>query len=261
MFKSFFRKSAPQAIDLDNVQAIFFDLDGTLVDVDMQLFVAGYLRRLTEQMSAQFDPARAARVLHQAVAAMFANTDAEKTLEDILYEVLYVELAMSAQEYRQSLERFCREGLDSLSPLVKGHPLSSQLIDLSLMRGWKVVLATNPIFPRVVVDARLKWGNLDRDAFHHVTSYETAHFCKPSPAFFEELLESMEVPAEACLMVGNDVLHDLSASQVGIRTCLLTPWCIKRPGVSFQADWQGSHEELLALLDSNGQERPLSRLT
>lgn len=252
MFPSFSRKSEQRTISLENVQAVFFDLDGTLIDIDMPLFVAGYLRRLTEQMSAQADPARASRVLHQAVAAMFANTDTEKTLEAILYEVLQKELSMSAGDYLAALGRFCREGLDSLRPLVKGHPLSSQLIDISLARGWTVVLATNPIFPRAVVDARLDWGALDPEAFHYVTSYETAHFCKPSPAFFEELLERIEVPAQACLMVGNDVLHDLSASQVGIRTCLLTPWCIRRPGVAFKADWQGGHGELLALLGADG---------
>ena len=126
-----------------------------------------------------------------------------------------------------------------------GHPLAKDLVEASLSRGWQVALATNPIFPRSVVDARLAWGELDGEAFHHISSYENAHFCKPNPAYFEELLAELNVSAHACLMIGNDVLHDLSASQVGIRTCLLTPWCIKRPGVAYKADWQGRHEELL----------------
>src|SRR5210317_902624 len=112
MFRSFFRKSGRQGMNLDNVQAVFFDLDGTLVDVDMELFVGGYLRRLTERMGDRAEPARAARVLHQAVAAMFANSDADKTLEQILYEVLQVELSMPAEEYQASLEQFCRQDLD-----------------------------------------------------------------------------------------------------------------------------------------------------
>ncbi|RLB64415.1 MAG: HAD family hydrolase, partial [Deltaproteobacteria bacterium] len=77
-------------------------------------------------------------------------------------------------------------------------------------------------------------------------------FCKPSPVFFEEILDRLQVPAEACLMVGNDALHDLSASQVGMQTCLLTPWCIKRSGARFKADWEGDHEELLSLIESEG---------
>ena len=250
MFQSLFRKSGQKKLDLSNIQAVFFDLDGTLIDVDMHQFIPGYLRRLTDYMRDQVSPTRAIQALHSAVAAMFANTDADRTLESILLEVLDVELSISPQRYAECLKRFYQNDLEALRPLVTGHPLSSQLIESSLGRGWKVVLATNPIFPRVVIDARLTWGELDGEAFHHVTAYETAHFCKPSPSFFEELLCQLQLPAEACLMVGNDTLHDLSASQVGIKTCLLTEWSIRRSGACFKANWEGNHEELLALIES-----------
>ncbi len=250
-------------IDLSNIQAVLFDLDGTLVNTDMNLFVSGYLRRLTEHMSDQISPMRATQTLHHAVAAMFANTDAGRSLESILFEVLQSELAISPEWYVECLAQFCQDDLESLRPLVTGHPLSSQLIESSLARGWKVVLATNPIFPRVIIDARVRWGELDGDAFHHVTAYETAHFCKPSPLFFEEIMGRLQLPATACLMVGNDTLHDLAASQVGMQTCLLTPWAVKRPGACFEADWQGRHEELLALLEkpTNASAGNSSRLT
>ncbi len=250
MFSLFMRKGRAKQLDLDSIQAVFFDLDGTLVEVDMHRFVPSYLLRLTQQMSDQVDPARATRALHRAVAAMFANTDADKTLESILLEVLQSELAMSPGAYEASLERFCRNDLDSLRHLVSGHPLSPRLVEASLERGWQVVLATNPIFPRAVIDARIAWGALDGGAFHYVTTYETAHFCKPNPGFFEELLDRLQLPASACLMIGNDTLHDLAACQVGMQTCLLTPWRIHRPDAHFTADWQGSHEELLAMIAS-----------
>jgi FMN phosphatase YigB (HAD superfamily) len=252
MFSLFRRKGRTKQLDLDSIQAVFFDLDGTLVDVDMHRFVPSYLLRLTEQMGDQVDPARATRALHRAVAAMFANADADKTLECILLEVLQSELSMSPGAYAASLERFCRKDLESLRPLVSGHPLSPRLVEASLERGWQVVLATNPIFPRAVIDARIAWGALDGGAFHHVTAYETAHFCKPNPGFFEELLARLQIPAAACLMIGNDTLHDLAACQVGMQTGLLTPWRIHRPDAHFTADWQGSHEELLAMIAANG---------
>lgn len=252
MFSPFSRKSAQSKLDLNNIQAILFDLDGTLVDVDMNRFVPSYLRRLTEYMRAQVNPAQAIQAVHHAVAAMFANTDANRTLESILLDVLDSELAISPELYAACLEQLCQNDLEELRPLVTGHPLSPQLIESSLNNGWEVVLATNPIFPRVVIDARLAWGELSSKDFHHVTAYETAHFCKPSALFFEEVLQQLQLPAEACLMVGNDTLHDLSASQVGMQTCLLTPWSIKRPEAHFKADWQGHHEELLALLESIG---------
>jgi FMN phosphatase YigB (HAD superfamily) len=199
-------------------------------------------------MGDRVNPARVTRVMHQAVAAMFANTDVTRTLENILLDALQESVSITAEQYAEYLELFCENDLEALRPLVKGHSLSPCLVESCLARGWQVVLATNPIFPRPVIDARITWGQLEEKAFHHVTSYETAHFCKPNPAFFEEILARLQVPAGACLMVGNDTLHDLSASQVGMQTCLLTPWSIKRPGVQFKADWQGRHDELLALI-------------
>jgi FMN phosphatase YigB (HAD superfamily) len=248
MLSHFLHKSGPNMLDLDKIQAVLFDLDGTLIDVDMQRFVPGYLRRLTENMGAQVNPQRATRALHQAVAAMFANADGKVTLENILLGVLQSQLDLSPASYAASLERFCRNDLESLRPMVKGHPLSPQLIEASLARGWQTVLATNPIFPRAVIGARLAWGALDSEDFDHITAYETAHFCKPNPTFFEEILERLQLPAGVCLMVGNDTEHDLVAGQVGMQTCLLTPWSIRRFGASFKADWQGTHDELLAMI-------------
>ncbi len=250
MVQSFFRKSVRRPIPLDNIEAVFFDLDGTLVEVDMHRFVPVYLHRLTEQMRELVEPARAIRAMHHAVAAMFANQDIGKTLETLLLEVLHDKLAITPQQYRECLKQFLRDDLDGLRPLVAGHALSSRLINAARARGWQVILATNPIFPRAVVDARVEWGGLDGDRFHHVTAYETDHFCKPNPEFFRENLALLEVEAERCLMVGNDTLHDLSASQVGMQTCLLTPWCIRRPGARYRPDWQGRHEELLAMIEA-----------
>ena len=246
MFPAFLRKVDQNTIDLNILQAVLFDLDGTLIDVDMHRFVPIYLQRLTKYMSPHVCPKDATQTIRRAVAAMFA----------ILLEVLEAELAISPERYGECLEQFCQNDLEILRPLVAGHPLASQLVATSLAKGWKVVLATNPIFPRAVIDARVTWGELNGDAFHYVAAYETAHFCKPNRRFFEEIADRLQVPAKKCLMVGNDALHDLSARQVGMQTCLLTPWSIKRPGACFKADWQGRHEELLALIAATGPTPP-----
>jgi FMN phosphatase YigB (HAD superfamily) len=110
-----------------------------------------------------------------------------------------------------------------------------------------VVLATNPIFPREVIDARLAWGDLADLPFQPVTSYETSRQCKPHPGFFHDLLAELDLPPRSCLMVGNDTLHDLAAGLVGMPTCLLTTWRIDRTPV-LTADWEGPHQALLEQL-------------
>jgi FMN phosphatase YigB (HAD superfamily) len=83
--------------------------------------------------------------------------------------------------------------------------------------------------------------------FEPITSYETSRHCKPHPGFFRDLLGRLRLPAQACLMVGNDSSHDLAAGQVGMATCLLTTWRIDREP-RYRADWEGSHLALLGVL-------------
>lgn len=248
MFR-FLRQPPTEAssLDLDPVQAVFFDLDGTLVDVDMQAFVPAYLHRLTRRLDAFAPPRRIAKILREIVVEMLTTDAGRQTMEQRLLKGLESRCGIRPQDYTEALEQFLQEDLAELEPLVTGHPVARELVEACLARGWVPVLATNPIFPREVVEARLAWGGLADLPFALVTAYETARYCKPQPGYFRALMEELDLPPGACLMVGNDTEQDLSAGDLGVQTCLLTPWRIDRAGRSYRADWEGEHHELLAL--------------
>lgn len=243
-------QAALNALDLEPIQAVMFDLDGTLIDVDMQVFVPFYLRRLAARLEPYAEPQRTVDTLRAAVMTMLDETAGDCSLEELLRTMLAAELQLAWPDYQAGLAAFCREDLPELAPLVRPHPLSRELVESCLARGWRVVLATNPIFPRAVIDARLAWGGLADLPFQPVTSYETSRHCKPSPGFFTDLLAELGLPPASCLMVGNDTLHDLAAGRVGMPTCLLTTWRIPRTPI-LPADWEGPHEALLEQLRIN----------
>jgi len=248
---NFFRRhnaARPEPPDLAGIEAVWFDLDGTLVQVDMQVFVPAYLQRLSARLAALADPRTTARILREAVMQILLTPAGEQTLEELLLDSLQERLGIHPDQYRQGLAAFCREDLAELSPLVKAHLRTRELLEACLARGWRLVLATNPIFPRAVIEARLAWGGLADLPFEIITSYETARCCKPHLAYFQGLLDALELPPDACLMVGNDTQHDLAASRAGVPTCLLTTWRIERPGERFAANWEGDHEDFLSLL-------------
>lgn len=255
MFELFQRKHPLRPLNLDAIEAVWFDLDGTLIDVDMERFIPVYLRRLAERLRPHAEPQRTLHTLRTATMAMLGKTGGDGSLEALLRGLLESELQLPWQAYQDALADFCRDDLPELQPLVRPHPLARQLVESCVANGWQVVLATNPIFPREVVEARLAWGNLDDLPFRPVTSYENSRHCKPHPGFFHDLLALLELPAHACLMVGNDSSHDLAAGQVGMPTCLLTTWRIDREP-RYRADWEGSHPEFLGQLRAVRQPLP-----
>jgi len=90
---------------------------------------------------------------------------------------------------------------------------------MALTKGWRLVVATNPIFPRTAIVQRLVWAGFPADEvpFDLIPSYETFHFAKPNPAYFTEVLAQLGAPSQPAIMIGNDFEMDiLPAIQSGL---------------------------------------------
>lgn len=131
-----------------------------------------------------------------------------------------------------------------------GHdPRTAEIVRSLQKRGYRVVLATNPIFPRIATENRIRWAGLEPDDFALITTYENSTYCKPNPAYYREILEKLGRKAEECLMVGNDVVEDGAAQRLGIPVFFLTPCLINTQGKDISAIPHGGFDELAAYLD------------
>jgi len=92
--------TAPRSLNLAPVRAALFDLDGTLIDVDMQQFVPAYLRRLAGRLAAYADPQRTVGTLHAAVMNMLDGTAGECSLEGLLRTMLAEQLQLDWPDYQ-----------------------------------------------------------------------------------------------------------------------------------------------------------------
>ncbi len=57
--------------------------------------------------------------------------------------------------------------------------------------GDRVALATNPIFPRIATENRIRWAGLVPEDFEIYTTYEASTFCKPNPAYYLEVARTL----------------------------------------------------------------------
>ena len=112
----------------------------------------------------------------------------------------------------------------------------------------RFALATNPIFPAVATENRIRWAGLKPEDFEFYTTYETCRYCKPNPKYYEDIVEKLGVSAEECLMVGNDVTEDMIAETLGMKVFLLTDCIINKENKDISVYPHGGFEELIDYL-------------
>ena len=115
-------------------------------------------------------------------------------------------------------------------------------------KGIRVVLATNPLFPSIATENRIRWAGLQPEDFEYFTTFENSHYCKPNLDYYQEILEKRSLKPEECLMVGNDVGEDMITEQLGMKTFLLTDCLINKENKDISQYPNGGFAELDAYL-------------
>jgi FMN phosphatase YigB (HAD superfamily) len=111
-------------------------------------------------------------------------------------------------------------------------------------------LATNPVFPEVATRARVKFAGIAPESFKLITTYENSHFAKPRREYYEEILNSLGLCAEECVMVGNDTSDDLPAASLGMRVFILEHCLINKGNIDYSAVPHGGFAELMDFIRS-----------
>lgn len=227
------------------LKAILFDLDGTLLPMDQDQFVTAYFTKLAQKLSAYgYQPKELIHTVWAGTHAMIQN-DGSKTNEQAFwaeYTKVYGnnvdrDIAIFTEFYGNE---FCQ------AKAVCGYnPEAPKTIHTLREMGYRVALATNPVFPSIATETRMGWAGLSPKDFELFTTYENSHYCKPNPAYFAEILEKMGLSPEECLMVGNDVDDDGGAQALGMRLFLLTDCLINLKNADISAIPHGSFADFM----------------
>lgn len=213
-------------------KAILFDMDGTLLPMDMQAFMKVYFKELgavvvpTGVPMESFVPA-----IWAGTKAMVKNDGAKKNI-DVFWDVFCAQTGADRAKIEPLCDAFYTSGFHKARIATGENPLAAEAVKLAREKAEKVVLATNPLFPMAGQITRMGWVGLTPEDFDLVTSYETDCHCKPNPAYYLDICQRIGVKPEECLMIGNDDREDMHcASSLGMTTYLVTdcrlPWAEK----------------------------------
>lgn len=223
---------------------IFFDLDGTLLPMVQDDFVRCYYTLLTEKMSKYgVEPSQLINALNYGVYLMTVN-DGSKTNEDAFWTGYEKILGIKKEKYINELNDFYETDFNKAIVSTKPDPIVRDIIDLCHEKGYKIVLATSPLFPRSAIYNRIRWAGLKPEDFVHITTYEDCHYCKPDLGYYREIMDKLEIKQEGYYMIGNDIGEDLVSKQLGFVTYLITDYIENRANMSYEPDYKGSLKDL-----------------
>jgi len=206
------------------LDTILFDLDGTLVPFMQDEFIQTYFKALVKRVAPYgYDGEQVIAALWKGTGAMLKNTG-ERSNRQVFWERFVGMLGEKAAALEEILDEFYTREFDAVRVILQEERNLKGMIGNLREKGYRVVLATNPIFPAVSVATRMSWVGLSPEDFDYVTTYENSRYSKPNPDYYRYILTEIGARADQCLMIGNNPVDDGAAMEVGIETRIVTDY-------------------------------------
>ena len=237
---------------------LLLDLDGTLLDNEIGEFLPQYLKALGKHLASHVAPDRLIPTLLTATQEMIQNNRPDLTLKEVFEAKFFSDLNLDREALQTGIDEFYAEIFPGLRSHTSPRPEAITLVEYAVDCGYRIAIATNPLFPRSAILQRLEWANLSPQdyPFSLIASYETFHFAKPNPVFFTEILARLGWPDGGVIMVGDDLYNDIyPARSIGIPTF----WVAQDKNIGkddpFTTTAQGSLGAVIPWLDSASPEQ------
>lgn len=240
------------------MNTVLFDLDATLLPIDMKEFIDTYMELLSGFLKSKDEnPDDIIPSIWKATGAMMENGGLV-TNEEMFWKVLMEDLSAKDEKYDQKFQRRFQKYLDKfytgdfqmirymVKPSQEAHDAVMMLKD----KGYRVVLATSPVFPEIAVKERLSWLGFKLKDFDYISTYENSCYTKPNLKYYEHILKIMDKDPGDCIMVGNDVKEDMCAAELGIDVFLIEDYMLNPDNDDTSMYKSGNWSQFLEYVDS-----------
>lgn len=232
------------------IKTVLFDLDGTLLPMDQDVFVKSYFGFLAKLLAPHgYEPKKLIDSIWQGTKAMVTN-NGEMLNADRFWQVFGEIYGEKGLNDTPLFEKFYREDFQKVKDVCGFNSKAGEVVKRLKDAGVNLVLATNPIFPEIATLSRIGWAGLDPKDFSFITVYENSSFCKPNRKYYQEIIEKLSLDPSSCLMVGNDVDEDMVCKDLGMKVFLLTDCLINKQNVDISVYEKGDFDKLNEYLDT-----------
>ena len=204
------------------IKAILFDLDGTLLDVDLDKFIPQYLNLLAQSVAHIISPKKFISKILMASKAIEEN-NGKHINDDVYADICFPLEGYSRKEIQPFIDKFYENDFSQLRKYTKKKPEAKEIVQIVFDKGYDVVIATTPLLPATAIEQRLEWAGVANFPYRLITTIENSHSTKSLThlLYYEQILDRIGYPAESCLMVGDED-KDMIAKRLGMQTFLIT---------------------------------------
>ena len=202
-------------------KVIFFDLDNTLISFNEEEFIKTYLNLLATNLSKYGYNQDLPKHIWTGTMLMYKN-DGKVTNEQVFWNYFKSIYGQKGLDDFPLFEKFYQTEFDKVSAITCKVDGAKELIEFAKKNFDKVVLSTNPLFPRIATEKRITWAGLNPTDFDYITSYENSCFCKPSTSYYLEICEKLGISKDEVVMVGNSDLEDFAPTKTLNIPCFIT---------------------------------------
>lgn len=228
------------------IKAVCFDLDGTLLPLDVDSFCKYYFGMLARRMVPYgYEPKKLIDAIILGTKAMHQN-NGTRTNELAFWDEFCRVFGEDARKDEEKFAEFYETEFDKAREACGFDPASAPALRTCKEMGLRVCVATSPFFPEIATRKRLQWAGIDPAEVEFYTTYEQHCFCKPSLGYFREVVARLGLAPEECLMVGNDVREDMAAREIGMHVfLLLNDFLLNKDNADITAFPRGDFNDLL----------------
>lgn len=236
-------------MDQRTYRTVFFDLDGTLLPMDMGEFLKAYFVRLGEfAHKHDLGVIRFGDAMRRSVSAM-AQDKTRRSNAEIFWSTFYKEYGYTDRDIEMDINRFYEEDFASLGDEVKPNPAAKRSLDTLHDKGYPLVLTTMPLFPLSAIEWRLKWAGIDPALFARITTYENSFSVKPNLSYYRQNIDLAGCRPSEVLMVGNNTKDDLSIMDLGSDAYLVTDYLLDPDHYPIEEVKHGSMEDFASFAE------------
>jgi len=224
------------------IQAILFELEGTLMNIDTADFMRNYLGILAPRFAHLISPDKFSKQLLKSLETSQSDSKPGQTNMQTFYDDFSKATGQSFLTLQPIFEAFYESDFPALRCLVQPIPQGVKVVEYAIQQGFLTAVASNPVLPLSAIREHVRWAGLTPEQFKVIPALDNFHFFKPQLGFYIEVAEKLGVTPDSCLLVSGQT-NDLICRELGMKM-----FFVGSTQSEEQTDYAGNLDDLFRLI-------------